>query len=97
VSEATRLHAVITGRVQGVGFRFFVRRNAHQLGLTGSVRNRTDGTVEVVAEGSNQDLQEFVTKLRTGPQMSWVQDVAVQWETAEDSFDDFFVAPTAYA
>jgi len=80
-----------------VGFRFFVRRNAHQLGLTGWVRNRTDGTIEVVAEGNRQDLQEFVAKLRAGPQMSWVKDIAIQWETAKGSFDDFLVAPTAYA
>jgi len=97
VSEAARLHAVITGRVQGVGFRFFVRRKANQLGLTGWVRNRTDGAVELVAEGNGQDLQEFVAKLHTGPQMSWVQDVVAEWQTAEDSFDDFLIAPTAYA
>ena len=97
MSEATRLHAVITGQVQGVGFRFFIRRNANQLGLTGWVRNRADTAVEIVAEGNGQDLQEFVTKLRAGPQMSWVQDVAVQWETAKDGFDDFLIAPTVYA
>ena len=97
MSAGTRLHAVISGRVQGVGFRLFVCQNARQLGLTGSVQNRTDGTVEVVAEGNSHDLQEFVTRLRTGPQMGWVQDVAVQWATATDSFDDFVVAPTVYA
>jgi len=97
VSEATRLHAVITGRVQGVGFRFFIRRNANQLGVTGWVRNRTDGAVEIIAEGNDQDLQEFVAKLRTGPQMSWVQNVVAEWQTAKDSFDDFLIAPTAYA
>ncbi len=53
--------------------------------------------MELVAEGNRQDLQEFVAKLRAGPQMSWVKDVAIQWETAKGSFDDFLVAPTAYA
>ena len=95
--EAARLHAVITGQVQGVGFRFFVIRNAKQLGLVGWVRNRTDGAVEIVAEGDKQDLQRLISKLHTGPSMAWVQYVSTRWQPAEDNCVDFVIEPTAYS
>ncbi len=94
--EASRLRSVIRGRVQGVGFRYFVIRNAKQLGLVGWVRNRTDGTVEIVAEGDKQDLEHFITKLKAGPSMGWVQSVSTQWQPAENDFVDFVIEPTAY-
>jgi len=95
--ETSRVHVVITGRVQGVGFRYFVIRNAKQLGLVGWVRNRMDGAVEIVAEGNRQDLQRLVDKLKTGPPMAWVQHVSTQWQPAADSFVDFVIEPTAYS
>ena len=94
--EAARLHAVITGRVQGVGFRFFVIRNAKQLGLLGWVRNRTDGAVEIVAEGDKQDLQRLVSKLKTGPSTAWVENISIQWQPPLGHFADFVIEPTAY-
>ena len=94
--EAARLHAVITGRVQGVGFRYFVIRNAKQLGLVGWVRNCTDGAVEIVAEGDKQALQRLISKLQTGPSMAWIQYFSTQWQPAEDNFADFVIEPTAY-
>jgi len=94
--EASRAHTVITGRVQGVGFRYFVIRHAKQLGLVGWVRNRTDGAVEIVAEGDKQALQRLISKLQTGPSMAWVQYVSTRWQPAEDNFVDFVIEPTAY-
>ena len=94
--EVSRLHAVITGRVQGVGFRYFVLRNAKELGLAGWIRNRTDGAVEIVAEGNKDDLQRLASKLKTGPPTAWVKNVATRWQPAEDSFADFAIEPTAY-
>ena len=94
--EASRVHTVITGRVRGVGFRYFVIRNAKQLGLVGWVRNRTDGAVEMIAEGNKQDLQRLVNKLKTGPPMTWVQHVSTRWQPAENNFVDFVIEPTAY-
>jgi acylphosphatase len=61
------LHFLIQGRVQGVGFRWFVQREAGQLGLRGWVRNTEDGDVEVVASGSEGDLAELRASLRRGP------------------------------
>jgi len=94
--EASRMRAVITGRVQGVGFRYFVLRNAKQLRLVGWVRNRTDGAVEIVAEGDKQDLEHFISKLQAGPSMGWVQYVSTQWQPAENDFVDFVIKSTAY-
>ena len=62
-----RLHVLVRGRVQGVGFRWHVREAARRLGLAGWVRNRPDGTVEVAAEGSDELLQLLQNELRKGP------------------------------
>ena len=61
------LHFLIQGRVQGVGFRWFVHREASELDLRGWVRNTEDGDVEVVATGSEKDLDELRASLRRGP------------------------------
>ena len=66
------LHFLIQGRVQGVGFRWFVHREASELDLRGWVRNTEDGDVEVVASGSVEDLAELRATLRRGPRGSRV-------------------------
>jgi acylphosphatase len=70
------LHFLVQGRVQGVGFRWFVHREASELNLRGWVRNTEDGEVEVVASGSAQDLAELRASLRRGPRGSRVDRVA---------------------
>jgi acylphosphatase len=62
-----RIHVLVRGRVQGVGFRWFVREAARELGLAGWVRNRPDGTVEVAAEGNALMLGKLRDALRNGP------------------------------
>jgi acylphosphatase len=66
------LHFLVQGRVQGVGFRWFVHREASELDLRGWVRNTEDGEVEVVASGSQADLAELRAILRRGPRGSRV-------------------------
>jgi acylphosphatase len=61
------LHAVVRGRVQGVGFRWFVRERARELGVRGWVRNRADGSVEVEAAGESESLDRFRQWLSRGP------------------------------
>ncbi len=92
--EDKRLHAVIQGRVQGVGFRAFVLDQALRLDLTGWVRNTWNGEVEVVAEGPQAALEYLLEKLRTGPRGSFVSRVNVDWEPASGEFDSFEVAHT---
>ena len=66
---------LITGRVQGVGFRWFTRKTAGELGVDGSVRNRPDGSVEVHAEASEDVLERFEGRLRQGPAAARVDEV----------------------
>ena len=66
---------IVRGRVQGVGFRWFVDHEARQLGLAGWVRNNIDGTVEVLAMGNDQQLATLFNKLRQGPRVARVDDV----------------------
>jgi acylphosphatase len=66
---------IVQGRVQGVGYRYFARRQAEALGVTGYARNRPDGTVEVVAEGKEASLRDFEERLRNGPDFASVSGV----------------------
>jgi acylphosphatase len=66
---------VVRGRVQGVGFRWFVEREAHILGIAGWVRNNTDGSVEILAQGTGDQLTELLSRLREGPRAARVDAV----------------------
>jgi acylphosphatase len=66
---------IVRGRVQGVGFRWFVEREAHILGISGWVRNNSDGSVEVLAQGTRDQLLGFRSRLRQGPRAARVDDV----------------------
>jgi acylphosphatase len=89
-----QLHAYISGRVQGVGFRFFVNYVADELGLTGWVRNRFDGRVEVVAEGELNQLSELLAQLRQGPGHANVRKVDYEFREAEGKFTRFDIHGT---
>jgi acylphosphatase len=77
--ERARLEALVQGRVQGVGFRYFVLREGHRLGLDGWVANEPDGSVRVVADGSRATLEVLLEALREGPPASIVERVVVNW------------------
>lgn len=87
--ESMRLHAIVEGRVQGVGFRAFVMDQADRLGVTGWVRNRWDGTVEVTAEGDHATLEKLVSALRQGPRASYVSNLNLEWQDATGEFSRF--------
>ena len=74
-----RLEASVRGRVQGVGFRYFVVAQASALGLTGWVSNEQDGSVHCVAEGPRPDLEQLLELLREGPASSIVEWVVEDW------------------
>ena len=84
-----RLHAVIEGDVQGVGYRFFVVDNARSLGITGWVRNLYDGSVEVLAEGPRSYLDILIDALQQGPRSARVSNVRTEWQPAEGAFSEF--------
>lgn len=81
------MHAIVQGRVQGVGFRAATLDAARGLGLNGWVRNRASGTVEVLAAGSDDQLSAFEAFLRTGPRLAEVTAVQVTWPNAKDARD----------
>jgi len=74
-TEARRY--LVRGRVQGVGFRWFVEREAHMLGIAGWVRNNHDGSVEVLAQGTRDQLLGLHSRLREGPRAARVDEVDV--------------------
>jgi acylphosphatase len=80
--------AVVSGRVQGVGFRFFAERAARELGVRGWVRNRPDGTVETFAEGDDQAVHGYIERLRRGPMGGKVISI-VEEESAPQGFSSF--------
>jgi acylphosphatase len=71
----TRLHVVVRGRVQGVGFRWFVRETARRLDLAGYVHNRADGAVEVEAEGNHEAIDALRRALEQGPSGARVEQI----------------------
>lgn len=87
--ESERLHGVIRGDVQGVGFRYFLIRRAEGLGLKGWVTNRDDGAVEFVAEGRRRELEQLERAAREGPRMARVTAVEVKWSNATGGLDRF--------
>ena len=84
-----RLHARVSGRVQGVNFRYYTYVTAKEIGATGWVRNRSDGTVEVIAEGTRQQLEKLLQFLNTGPVSAIVSQVQADWLPATGEFADF--------
>lgn len=86
-----RVHLIISGDVQGVGFRSWALREAKYLGLTGWAKNREDNAVEIVAEGEKGKLDELVALCHKGPEVAWVEHVDVSWRVATSEFVTFEV------
>jgi len=97
VSEPpARLEAIVRGRVQGVGFRYYVVRRASRLGLTGWIGNEADGSVRCVAEGPPAALDELLATLRHGPPGARVDDVVTTRGSAANGFARFSVRATGH-
>jgi len=79
-----RVRLIVRGLVQGVGFRHFVWKRAHELGLDGDVRNLAEGSVEVIAAGAPEALESLIARLREGPRAARVSDVSIEWEDGPD-------------
>ena len=87
--SVSAVHAVAHGRVQGVGFRFFVREHASRFGLNGWVRNCADGTVELYVEGDDASVREFLKEVEKGPSFGRVSDLEVDWTEPENEYTSF--------
>jgi acylphosphatase len=91
-----RLDATVMGRVQGVGFRYFILTEAMDLGLDGWVANTADGSVRCVAEGSRDLLQALLGRLREGPAAARVERVSEAWMPATGTLGPFSVRSGAH-
>ncbi len=83
-----RLHALFSGTVQGVGFRFTTERMARRYPVTGYVRNLPDGQVEVLAEGEEKSLKEFLKSLREAFH-SYIRKADTRWDSSTGEFKEF--------
>ncbi len=90
--SAVRLNAWVHGTVQGVGFRWWTRSRARELGLVGLARNLPDGRVAVVAEGDRDACERLLDQLRSGATPGRVECVVEQWGEARGGFDGFVEA-----
>lgn len=89
--KKVRLEAKISGIVQGVGFRYFARHYAIRLGLTGFAENLEDGSVLVVVEGEESDVEQFLSILKKGPSSAKISKVEFQYKEPKNEFLDFEV------
>jgi acylphosphatase len=87
----SRVHVVISGRVQGVWFRASTRDKAQQLGLTGWVKNTSEGNVEAVFEGEGKLIDEMLDWCHHGPPLAQVENVEVKKQRPSSDFDDFSI------
>ncbi len=86
-----RIHLIISGDVVGVGFRTWIKVAAKKLELTGWVKNRDDDTVELVAEGKEENLKTMIELCHKGPSVAWVEHIEEIWEEYQNEFDIFEV------
>lgn len=91
MSELQRLRATVFGRVQGVSFRYNTMMRANEIGVTGWVRNLSNGTVEVVAEGTQEQMGDLIIFLNTGPTGARVSRVETEWLKASGEFEGFSI------
>jgi acylphosphatase len=85
-----QVHVYISGSVQGVSFRYFVKINAQKFGITGWVRNTEDGGVEAVFKGSKENIEQMIALCKKGPMLAEVKHLGFDWEEA-DNFEDFTI------
>jgi acylphosphatase len=90
-NDREELHAVVHGRVQGIGFRYFVVEHALALGLRGFARNLSNGDVEVLAQGPRSALERLLLLLRQGPSPAYVTEVTTTWRQPTEHVSGFHV------
>lgn len=90
MTAINKIHCIVEGKVQGVGFRWFVQKLAHRFEIKGWVKNLADGSVEIEAHGKKDNLNLFLNALREEHSMALVSDISTQWHTvSKEEFIDF--------
>lgn len=91
-AETVELHAIVTGQVQGVGFRYVTQKIAKRLGLSGTVRNLPNGTVEIYAQGKKESLEQLKKELHQYFHPSSIASFNETWVVPHRSFTDFIIS-----
>lgn len=91
MTEMACARVLISGRVQGVGYRFFVTTRAENYPIVGFVRNLETGAVEIEVEGDKQIVMNFINEVRVGPRHAQVNDFQMEWKPYKMNYDKFFV------
>jgi acylphosphatase len=86
-----KAHITVTGFVQGVGYRKFVRYHARKFNLVGWVRNNPDGSVEAVVVGEKELLEKLTQILKKGPYLAQVDNIHIEWEENPEEFEEFVI------
>ena len=87
------VHATVEGRVQGVMFRHFLKERAQEFGLSGTVENLENGSLEVIAQGPKEKLERFVIFLRKGPPQAQISRVHIEWRVPHERLENFQILP----
>lgn len=91
MNALNQLHILVSGNVQGVGYRYYAQMKAMQLGITGWAKNHDDGTVEIIASGPDVDLDQFVSDLRQGNPFSEVIDIQINQLEEKNVYHSFTI------
>jgi acylphosphatase len=91
MEDYVKAEFIVTGYVQGVGFRYFVHQNAKRLNIKGYVENLMNGNVQVIAQGTKKAVDELHKILQQGPSKSYVQSVEFTYLDNNHEFDDFAI------
>ena len=89
--DKTRAEIIANGLVQGVGFRYFITRNAEDLNLKGFTQNLPTGEVLTVVEGDKSSIEELFNKIKVGPRSASVNNCNIRWKENKNEFESFFV------
>lgn len=84
-----RLELIISGKVQGIFFRKFIKEKADLLDLKGYVQNEPNGTLKAIAEGEENKLKELVIHAKTGPKLAQITDIKISWSNPTNEFKQF--------
>jgi len=87
----TRVHLIISGRVQGVFYRASAQKRARELGVTGWAHNAVDGKVEIVAEGEKEKIEQFIEWCKEGTRIAKVERCEVEYQDYKNEFPDFTI------
>ncbi|MCX8178239.1 MAG: acylphosphatase [Candidatus Aenigmarchaeota archaeon] len=86
-----RVHVFVSGRVQGVNFRWFTKTVAEKLDIKGWVKNLNDGRVEIIAEGDDEEIENFLNYVKKGPILARVDEIDVREQDYKNEFKEFSI------